>query len=342
MVVGKYIRHAEARRRGGGRASRPRRDSRELRQKLREALAQKKLRMKEFVETCKADRRAVREQVREMRARSLRDFGIRSRPRAAPQSSRGSRAWRRSARSRVPPCDRARASAAVERQHQAELARLEREERSRRIEIRLAHERSLAAGALRSSLFGKLAPLFEREGARSSRLRASRAPRRSSASPSGIRKRPTRWSSRAVHKKVKETKRAIAVAERSVRATGGDVRAGGARRRATEERDRRARQERAAAQGSSPGEQRIGAAPELSLVPSPVAAAPAPLADLLPRRRPSPRCGRSRRSDRPLSARLERSNARRRLPTPRSPKQRSRRSSRSLRKHRSPRRRRNL
>ena len=46
----------------------------DLRQKLREALAQKKTRIAEFVEACKADRRAIREQVQEMRARSLRDL----------------------------------------------------------------------------------------------------------------------------------------------------------------------------------------------------------------------------------------------------------------------------
>src|SRR5580658_1238968 len=46
----------------------------DLRETLRAALADKKARMLEFVESCKADRRAIREQVRAMRTRSTRDL----------------------------------------------------------------------------------------------------------------------------------------------------------------------------------------------------------------------------------------------------------------------------
>jgi len=228
----------------------------ELRQKLREALAQKQLRMKEFVETCKADRRAVREHVREMRARSLRD--LKDQIQAARGAAKLTRLTRLAEVRQVAggPVQQARAAAAVERAHQGELARLEREERSRRIEIRLAHDRSLAAGALRSAIFGKLAPLFERgvapapgESRAEAILRfAERNPEKAHAVVEP-----------AVHRKVEETKRAVVEAERSVRAAGGDVRVG-TRPSPTETRDRRDRQQRAAAQGAwpLPGQQRVG------------------------------------------------------------------------------------
>ena len=231
----------------------------DLRQKLREALAQKKTRIAEFVEACKADRRAMREQVQETRARSLRD--LRDQIQAARGAAKLTRLTRLAEIRQVAgaPVDRARAASAVERQHQAELARLEREERSRRVEIRLAHERSLAAGALRSSLFGKLAPLFEREGRAvaqvSGESRAEALLRFAERNPEKAHAvlEPT------AHRKVEETKRAVVDAERSVRASGGDVRAG-ARPPTQSQRDRRSRQTRAADQGAwpAPGEQRIG------------------------------------------------------------------------------------
>ena len=208
----------------------------DLRQKLREALAQKQTRMKEFVETCKADRRAVRDHVREMRARSLRD--LKDQIQAARGAAKLTRLTRLAEVRQVAggPVQQARAAAAVEKAHQGELARLEREERSRRIEIRLAHDRSLAAGALRSAIFGKLAPLFERgvaptpgESRAEAILRfAERNPEKAHAVVEP-----------AVHRKVEETKRAVVEAERSVRAAGGDVRVG-TRPSLTEARDRRA------------------------------------------------------------------------------------------------------
>jgi putative endonuclease len=228
----------------------------DLRQKLREALAQKQLRMKEFVETCKADRRAVRDHVREMRDRSLRD--LKDQIQAARGAAKLTRLTRLAEVRQVAggPVQQARAAAAVEKAHQGELARLEREERSRRIEIRLAHDRSLAAGALRSAIFGKLAPLFERsvvpapgESRAEAILRlAERNPEKAHAALEP-----------GVHRKVEETKRAVAEAERTVRAAGGDVRVG-TRPSPTEARDRRERQQRAAAQGAwpLPGQQRIG------------------------------------------------------------------------------------
>jgi hypothetical protein len=228
----------------------------DLRQKLREALAQKQLRMKEFVETCKADRRAVRDHVREMRARSLRD--LKDQIQAARGAAKLTRLTRLAEVRQVAggPVQQARAAAAVERAHQGELARLEREERSRRIEIRLAHDRSLAAGSLRSAIFGKLAPLFERSVAPApGESRAEAILRFAERNP----EKAHAVVEPAVHRKVEETKRAVVEAERSVRAAGGDVRVG-TRPSSTETRDRRDRQQRAAAQGAwpLPGEQRIG------------------------------------------------------------------------------------
>ena len=199
----------------------------DLRQKLREALAQKQLRMKEFVETCKADRRAVREHVREMRARSLRD--LKDQIQAARGAAKLTRLTRLAEVRQVAggAVQQARAAAAVERQHQAELARIEREERSRRIEIRLAHDRSLAAGALRSAIFGKLAPLFERSVAPApGESRAEAILRFAERNP----EKAHAVVEPAAHRKVEETKRAVVEAERSVRASGGDVRAGRAHR----------------------------------------------------------------------------------------------------------------
>lgn len=217
--------------RGGGAGARLAAESRlaDLRQKLREAIAQKNARMKEFVESCKADRRAVRDHVREMRVRSLRDLA--DQIKAARGAAKLTRLTRLAEVRQVAGAavERARAAAAVERQHQAELARIDREERSRRIEIRLAHERAVGAGALRSSVFGKLAPLFEREGrgvrqapgeSRAEALLrfAERNPEKAHAvlEPTG-------------HRKVEEIQRAVTAAERSVRVAGGDVRAGSRR-----------------------------------------------------------------------------------------------------------------
>jgi hypothetical protein len=218
----------------------------DLRQKLREALADRDARMKEFVEACKADRRAVREHVREMRLRSLRDL------RDQIQSARGAAKLTRLTRLAEVRAvaggavQAARAAASVERAYQAELARLAREERTRHGEIRLAHERSLAAGALRSSLFGRLAPLFERQG-----RAAAPAPGESRAE--AVLRFAERNPEKAhavvepgVHRKVEETKRAVAEAERSVRSAGGDVRVG-MRRPSTEAREGRGREEGAAA-----------------------------------------------------------------------------------------------
>jgi len=231
----------------------------DLRQKLREALAQKQMRMKEFVETCKADRRAVRDHVREMRARSLRD--LKDQTQVARGAAKLTRLTRLAEVRQIAggPVQQARAAAAVERAHQVELARLEREERSRRTEIGLAHERSLAAGALRSAIFGKLAPLFERQG-------RGVAPAPGESRAEALLRYAERNPEKAhavvepqVHRKVEDTKRAVAEAERSVRATGGDLRVG-TRPSLAEKRDRRERQERAAAQGTwpLPGQQRIG------------------------------------------------------------------------------------
>ena len=266
----------------------------DLRLKLREALAQKKTRIAEFVEACKADRRAIREQVQEMRARSLRD--LRDQIQAARGAAKLTRLTRLAEIRQVAgaPVDRARAASAVERQHQAELARLEREERSRRVEIRLAHERSLAAGALRSSLFGKLAPLFEREGRAvaqaSGESRAEALLRFAERNPEKAHAvlEPT------AHRKVEETKRAVVDAERSVRASGGDVRAG-ARPPTQSQRDRRSRRGRAAEQGAwpAPGEQRIGPVNVAPIASPPTAealppAAPPPAEDTAAPRSPGP------------------------------------------------------
>lgn len=198
----------------------------ESRRKHDEALAQKKIRMKEFVDVCKTDRRAVRDHVREMRARSLRD--LRDQIQAAKGAAKLTRLTRLAEIRAVAggALEAARASMAVERQHQAELARIEREERARRGEIRLAHERALAAEGLRSAIFGRLTPFFEREG-----RSVTQAPGESRAE--ALLRHAERHPERAhavvephVHRKVEETKRAMADAERTVRAVGGDVRAG--------------------------------------------------------------------------------------------------------------------
>jgi hypothetical protein len=236
-----------------------------LRQKLREALAQRQTRMKEFVEACKADRRAVREHVREMRARSLRD--LQAQIQAARGAAKLTRLTRLAEVRQVAggAVQQARAAAAVEKAHQAELARLAREERSRGVEIRLAHDGSLAAGALRSTLLGKLAPLFERDGRGASAPGESRAEavfRFAERNP----EKAHAVVEPSLHRRVEETKRAVAEAERSVRATGGDLRVG-SRPSSSERGDRRDRQERAMAQGASPlpGQPRIGPVPSSSL-----------------------------------------------------------------------------
>jgi hypothetical protein len=241
----------------------------ELRERLRGALAQKKLQMATFVEACKADRRVVREHVQEMRARSLRH--LRDQIQAARAAAKLTRLTRLAEirQAAGAPVERARAAVAVERQHQTELARLEREERSRRVEIRLAHERSLATNVLRSSLFGKLAPLFEREGRAVARAAGE------SRAESLLRfaeKNPEKMHAvlePAEHRKIEETKRALADAERSVRASGGDPRA--LAHRPHEQKDRRARFEPAAAHGAwpAPGDQAIAPIRESSPPPPP-------------------------------------------------------------------------
>ena len=201
----------------------------ELRAKLREALADKKARMREFVESCKADRRAIREQVQGMRARSTRD--LRDQVQAARGAAKLTRLTRLAEVRQVTSSavERARALAAVERQHQTELARIAQTERSRRVEIRLAHERALEAGDLRSAVFGKLSALFQHES------RSVRAAPGESRAEALLRfaERNAEKAHKAiepqVHRRVEETKRAVVEAERSVRGAGGSIRSAPAR-----------------------------------------------------------------------------------------------------------------
>ena len=197
----------------------------ELRAKLRQALAEKKARLREFVESCKADRRAVREKVREMRARSLRD--LTDQVQVARGAAKLTRLTRLAEVRQVTSAavDRARAMAAVERQHQAELARIARDERSRRAEIRLAHERALVASDVRLTMFGKLAPLFERD-ARA--VRPAPGESRAEALLRFAERNPEKAHAALephVHRKVEETQRAVTAAERAVRLAGGNPRA---------------------------------------------------------------------------------------------------------------------
>lgn len=133
-----------------------------LRLKLREALAAKKARMKEFDVECRRERIAVRNAIHAMRKGALER--LRSEVKTARQTARDQRAARllevRS--TSVAAIQAARAALAVERQHQVEQKRITDHERRRKADIERLHAQTLAGGALHGPKLEKLRPLFER------------------------------------------------------------------------------------------------------------------------------------------------------------------------------------
>lgn len=193
-----------------------------LRQKLHEAEKEKKASEKQLAVALHADRLAVRDQTREFRARAialLRDHM--SAARGAAKLMRLSRLEevRRTYGSTI---EGIKAAMEVERRHQAELARIDREERTRRAEIHQAHERSVATGAVRSALLGKVAPIVTRGG------RVLQGPGESQGEAI---LRHARQHTGKVHaalqphlaSTVETTQRAVREQEAKVRALGGNV-----------------------------------------------------------------------------------------------------------------------
>jgi hypothetical protein len=191
------------------------------RQKLQEALAAKKAREAELVIACREDRAAVREHVREMRERALADVQSHGRTaRAAAHLIRVTRLEeaKRTLRSEV---ERWRAETQAERKYKDEIARITREENERKREIHAAHAQSEAAAVLRLALFGKLGPLFEK----ASIVQVpgeSRAEAVYRHAERNIGKVHAALEPRA-EQAIAETTRAVAEAEKAVRAVGGNT-----------------------------------------------------------------------------------------------------------------------
>lgn len=194
-----------------------------IRRQLHEVQRLKKAREKEFAQACHSERLAVREHIRDMRKRALADL------RAHSASARGTakliRLTRLGEMRQIHGATVAglRAAAEVERKHRDELARIDRDERARMAEIHQAHERSLVAGSVRAVLLGKIGPLFD-----SAFGVVPKVPGESRAET--ILRHAGQNADKAhalidtqLARKVEEAKRAVADAERNVRAVGGNV-----------------------------------------------------------------------------------------------------------------------
>ena len=234
----------------------------ELREKLREALAQKKVRIAEFVEACKADRRAVREQVGEMRARSLRNL------RDQIQAARGAAKLTRLTRlGRDPPGRRGsrRTKRAPQRPSRDSTKRSSRgwnaksgHAGSRFVSRTSGHS---PRGRCDRRCSESSRPSSSGRDAASHGRQANPVRKRFCASPSGIRRKPTPCSNRT--RTARSKKRSALSSTQSARCA--PPAATSARERVvprTRKRDRRSREERAAEQAVAPmpGEPRIGPA----------------------------------------------------------------------------------
>jgi hypothetical protein len=137
-----------------------------LQGKLRTALSDKTARMQHIVALCRAERRAMREELKRKRASSLQqiEYEIEA-ARASARHLRLSRLVeaRKSADSDIAA---ARAAIAVERAHQDELRRIGHEHRRRRAEVHRLHELAAKSGELHTALLGPFAPLVQRVGSK--------------------------------------------------------------------------------------------------------------------------------------------------------------------------------
>jgi hypothetical protein len=133
-----------------------------LRGKLKESLATRKVRMKELAGTCRAQRLAVRDQIRAMWTDGRRAIG----ERAAAERLVVKQACIAGKTRAKETCDSAiayaRAALAAERRRAVEERRINQEERDRHAALQRAHESGAAHALVRAAMLGQLGPLYER------------------------------------------------------------------------------------------------------------------------------------------------------------------------------------
>ncbi len=195
-----------------------------LRQKLHEARGERRQAEQEFALACRAERGAVREQLRELRRRGLED--VRTDAKLLRGLANTSRLARHAELRRIQGANVAHWDAAqrVEREHQAALRRIEADERKRKQEIERAHELAAASDAVRSVLLARVTPVVERHGRRAvapapGESRGEAILRFAEQNPGTVHAQ----LAPSVHRKVHEREQAVAEQERVVRAVGGDV-----------------------------------------------------------------------------------------------------------------------
>jgi hypothetical protein len=135
-------------------------------QKLREVRAHKKERMKELVERCRSERLTIRERLKEMRARVLQD--LRETARVERDAARQACLLRKgdAKTSCGSAIECARTDYHAERTYQADLRRIERDNRSRHVMARKhatrAERRGESDDEVRQNVPRELVSLFER------------------------------------------------------------------------------------------------------------------------------------------------------------------------------------
>ena len=133
-----------------------------LRQRLREALYAKKLRLRELAELCKRQRAELRAWVKERRAYALAELQNELRAaRGAAQANRRAR-LQEARRSSTSAVELARAAVEIEHAHAAEQRRITRTHETKRVAVDKAHARSLSENAMSPATLKRLAPLLDK------------------------------------------------------------------------------------------------------------------------------------------------------------------------------------